>query len=113
MTAVHPMPATIRAKRATFGVIPGISLMTMTAGPDPDAVDGAGGALGGEFRALEVVEGVGHGQTLPPGLRSARAGPATWPVAGRSGPGQGHHHRPVVRAGDVGHPGVHHLAPAV
>ena len=35
MTAVQPMAATIRAKRATFGVIPGISLMTMTAGPEP------------------------------------------------------------------------------
>ena len=35
MTAVHPIPATMRANRATFGVIPGISLITMTAGPDP------------------------------------------------------------------------------
>ena len=35
MTAVQPMAATIRANRATFGVIPGISLITITAGPDP------------------------------------------------------------------------------
>ena len=35
MTAVQPMPATMRANRATLGVIPGISLITMTAGPVP------------------------------------------------------------------------------
>ncbi len=35
MTAVHPIPATVRANAATFGVIPGSSAMTITAGPLP------------------------------------------------------------------------------
>ncbi|SKV62567.1 Uncharacterised protein [Mycobacteroides abscessus subsp. massiliense] len=35
MTAVQPMSATLRAKLATFGVIPGISAITITAGPLP------------------------------------------------------------------------------
>ena len=34
-TTVQPMPATRRAKSATFGVMPGISAITMTAGPSP------------------------------------------------------------------------------
>lgn len=34
-TAVQPMAATRRAKDATKGVMPGISLMTITAGPAP------------------------------------------------------------------------------
>lgn len=34
-TAVHPMAATLRPKPATFGVIPGISAITITAGPEP------------------------------------------------------------------------------
>jgi hypothetical protein len=34
-TAVQPMPATRRPNSATFGVMPGISLMTTTAGPLP------------------------------------------------------------------------------
>jgi hypothetical protein len=34
-TAVQPMAATRRAKDATNGVMPGISLMTITAGPAP------------------------------------------------------------------------------
>ena len=35
MTAVHPMAAAFRAKSATSGVMPGISLMTTMAGPEP------------------------------------------------------------------------------
>ena len=34
-TAVRPAPATDRPNSATWGVIPGISLITITAGPDP------------------------------------------------------------------------------
>jgi hypothetical protein len=35
ITAVSPAAATFRANAATAGVMPGISLITMTAGPDP------------------------------------------------------------------------------
>ena len=35
MTAVQPMAATLRAKPATFGEMPGISEITITAGPEP------------------------------------------------------------------------------
>ncbi|SHZ99824.1 Uncharacterised protein [Mycobacteroides abscessus subsp. abscessus] len=35
MTAVQPISATLRAKSATLGLIPGISAMTITAGPLP------------------------------------------------------------------------------
>ncbi|SKT57377.1 Uncharacterised protein [Mycobacteroides abscessus subsp. abscessus] len=35
MTAVQPISATFRAKSATLGLIPGISAMTITAGPLP------------------------------------------------------------------------------
>ena len=35
MTAVHPAAATRRPNCATSGVMPGISLMTITAGPVP------------------------------------------------------------------------------
>ena len=35
MTAVQPMAAAFRAKSATSGVIPGSSLMTTMAGPEP------------------------------------------------------------------------------
>ena len=34
-TAVHPAAATRRPNPATRGVMPGISLMTITAGPEP------------------------------------------------------------------------------
>ena len=34
-TAVQPMAATLRAKSTTFGVMPGISAITITAGPVP------------------------------------------------------------------------------
>ena len=34
-TALSPLAATFRPNSATAGVIPGISLITMTAGPDP------------------------------------------------------------------------------
>ena len=34
-TAVHPIAATRPANSSTFGVIPGISAITITAGPDP------------------------------------------------------------------------------
>ena len=34
-TAVHPAAATRRPNSATRGVIPGISLITITAGPEP------------------------------------------------------------------------------
>ncbi len=34
-TAVMPAPATRRPNSATLGVMPGISLITMTAGPAP------------------------------------------------------------------------------
>ncbi len=34
-TAVHPTAATRRANAATWGVIPGISAITITAGPEP------------------------------------------------------------------------------
>ena len=36
MTAVHPAATTLRPNSATRGVIPGISLITRTAGPLPD-----------------------------------------------------------------------------
>lgn len=35
ITAVNPASTTVRPKVATAGVMPGISLITMTAGPDP------------------------------------------------------------------------------
>ena len=39
ITAVQPMAATRRANSSTFGVMPGISAMTITAGPDALAED--------------------------------------------------------------------------
>jgi hypothetical protein len=78
-TAVHPMSATLRAKSATWGVMPGISAITITAGPEPVAEDRATDVVVGEEVALEVAEiVVGHRQTVsvPSGeRRERRTGP--------------------------------------
>ena len=66
-TAVHPAAATRRPNSATRGVMPGISLITITAGPEPDAEDVAPLAV-----SLEGVLGEACERRLPPACIARR-----------------------------------------
>ena len=106
ITTVNPASATIRANRATLGVMPGSSLITITAGPDAGPVDGAGLPVGGEAGALEVLEPAGM-SAMVPGRYPGREGVGDVRRA-QGANGQGHHHRTVVRTGATDHCGVDH-----
>ena len=74
---MKPASRTQRAKRATCGLMPGISVMTITAGPRARDVDPLGDAVERDLAALEVLERI----VL---LHAARSAPWPW-HASRSG----------------------------
>ena len=91
---VKPASRTMRAKRATWGVIPGISVITITAGPEPATKVGLVLAEERDLAPLEVFESVPLREVCRrhPALRPSRAHATT------RGSGRGYQGSPTARA---------------